>query len=215
MALLDGGFCFNMIRGGVLVMRRVFIVSLVILLFVVTLFGCGGLRYSQVAPEAKNFHPKAVGVLPVDVGTYEEARGVIDQVIAGVLVDTQWFTDVVAADTISNQLQSNEELRKVYLDYISKLKAVNFSDPEMSKKIGEISKVEAFLVINVDYWNYTKENEKKVAKVGIGIKMIDASSGKILWKAGHHEAEDYMLIKPKLPDVAKDLVKKMIKEMPH
>jgi hypothetical protein len=154
-------------------------------------------------------------VLPVDVGTYEEARGVIDQVIAGVLVDTQWFTDVVAADTISNQLQSNEELRKVYLDYISKLKAVNFSDPEMSKKIGEISKVDAFLVINVDYWNYTKENEKKVAKVGIGIKMIDASSGKILWKAGHHEAEDYMLIKPKLPDVAKDLVKKMIKEMPH
>jgi hypothetical protein len=203
-----------MIRGGVLVMRRVFIVSLVILLFV-TLFGCGGLRYSQVAPEAKNFHPKAVGVLPVDVGTYEEARGVIDQVIAGVLVDTQWFTDVVAADTISNQLQSNEELRKVYLDYISKLKAVNFSDPEMSKKIGEISKVDAFLVINVDYWNYTKENEKKVAKVGIGIKMIDASSGKILWKAGHHEAEDYTLIKPKLPDVAKDLVKKMIKEMPH
>jgi len=195
-------------------MRRVFIVSLVILLFV-TLFGCGGLRYSQVAPEAKNFHPKAVGVLPVDVGTYEEARGVIDQVIAGVLVDTQWFTDVVAADTISNQLQSNEELRKVYLDYISKLKAVNFSDPEMSKKIGEISKVDAFLVINVDYWNYTKENEKKVAKVGIGIKMIDASSGKILWKAGHHEAEDYMLIKPKLPNVAKDLVKKMIKEMPH
>ena len=203
-----------MIRGGVLVTRRVFIVSLVILLFV-TLLGCGGLRYSQVAPEAKNFHPKSVGVLPVDVGTYEEARGVIDQVIAGVLVDTQWFTDVVAADIISNQLQSNEELRKVYLDYISKLKAVNFSDPEMSKKIGEISKVDAFLVINVDYWNYTKENEKKVTKVGIGIKMIDASSGKILWKAGHHEAEDYMLIKPKLPDVAKDLVRKMIKEMPH
>jgi hypothetical protein len=203
-----------MIRGGVLVTRRVFIVSLVILLCV-TLFGCGGLRYSQVAPEAKNFHPKRVGVFPVDVGTYEEARGVIDQVIAGVLVDTQWFTDVVAADIISNQLQSNEELRKVYLDYISKLKAVNFSDPEMSKKIGEISKVDAFLVINVDYWNYTKENEKKVAKVGIGIKMMDASSGKILWKAGHHEAEDYLLIKPKLPDVAKDLVKKMIKEMPH
>jgi hypothetical protein len=203
-----------MIRGGVLVTRRVFIVSLVILLCV-TLFGCGGLRYSQVAPEAKNFHPKRVGVFPVDVGTYEEARGVIDQVIAGVLVDTQWFTDVVAADIISNQLQSNEELRKVYLDYISKLKAVNFSDPEMSKKIGEISKVDAFLVINVDYWNYTKENEKKVAKVGVGIKMMDASSGKILWKAGHHEAEDYLLIKPKLPDVAKDLVKKMIKEMPH
>jgi len=42
--------------------------------------------------------------------------------------------------------------------------------------------------------------------------MIDASSGKILWKAGHHEAEDYMLIKPKLPDVAKNVFRKMIKE---
>jgi hypothetical protein len=194
--------------------RKAFILPFAILL-IMTLLGCGGLRYSQVAPEAQNFHPKRVGVLPADVGTYEEARGIIDQVIAGVLVETQWFTDVVAADIISNQLQSNEELRKVYLDYISKLKTVNFSDPELSKKIGEISKVDALLLVNVDYWNYTKENDKKVGKVGIGIKMVEASTGKIMWKAGHHEAEDYMLIKPKLPDVAKDLVKKMIKEMPH
>jgi len=184
-------------------------------LLILTLLGCGGLRYSQVAPEAKDFHPKSIGVLPVDVGTYEEARGVIDQVIAGVLVETQWFIDVVAADTINNQLQSNEELRKAYHDYLSKLKTVNFSDPELSKKIGDISKSDAFLIINVDYWNYTKENDEKVGKVGIGLKMIDASTGKIMWKAGHHEAERYMLIKPKLPDVAKDLFKMMIKEMPH
>jgi hypothetical protein len=197
-----------------MVKRKAYILSVVVLL-ILTLVGCGGLRYSQVAPEAQDFHPKRVGVLPADVGTYEEARGIIDQVIAGVLVETQWFTDVVAADIISNQLQSNEELRKVYLDYISKLKTVNFSDPELSKKIGEISKVDALLLINVDYWNYTKENDKKVGKVGIGIKMVEASTGKIMWKAGHHEAEDYMLIRPKLPDVAKDLVKKMIKEMPH
>jgi hypothetical protein len=184
-------------------------------LLILTLLGCGGLRYSQVAPDAKDFHPKSIGVLPVDVGTYEEARGVIDQVIAGVLVETQWFTDVVAADTINNQLQSNEEFRKNYLDYLSKLKTVNFSDPELSKKIGDVSKIDAFLITNVDYWNYTKENDDKVGKVGIGLKMVDASTGKIMWKAGHHEAESYMLIKPKLPDVAKDLFKMMIKEMPH
>ncbi len=44
-------------------------------------------------------------------------------------------------------------------------------------------------MVNVDYWNYTKENDDKVAKVDMGIKMIDAASGKILWKAGHHEVE--------------------------
>lgn len=184
-------------------------------LLILTLLGCGGLRYSQVAPEAQDFHPKSIGVLPVDVGTYEEARGVIDQVIAGVLVETQWFTDVVAADTINNQLQSNEEFRRNYLDYLSKLKTVNFSDPELSRKIGDASKIDAFLIINVDYWNYTKENDDKVGKVGIGLKMVEASTGKIMWKAGHHESESYMLIKPKLPNVAKDLFKMMIKEMPH
>ncbi len=188
--------------------------SLVALL-VFAFFGCGGIRYSQVAPEANDFHPKRIGVLPVDVGTYEDARGVIDQVIAGVLVEKQWFEDVVAADIINKQLQTNGDLRKAYLDYIAKLKTVNFSDPELSKMIGEITKVDAFLLVNVDYWLYTRENDNKVAKVGFGMKMIDASSGKILWKAGHHEAEDYILIKPKLPDVAKDVASKMIKEMPH
>jgi hypothetical protein len=54
-----------------------------------------------------------------------------------------------------------------------------------------------------------------VAKVGLGIKMVDAGTGKILWKAGHHITEKYLLIKPKLNDVAKDLVKKMLAEMPH
>lgn len=184
-------------------------------LLVFTFFGCSGIRYSQVAPEASDFHPKRIGVLPVDVGTYEDARGVVDQVIAGVLVEKQWFEDVVAADIINKQLQANGGFRTAYLDYIAKLKTVNFSDPELSKIIGEITKVDAFLLVNVDYWLYTRENDNKVAKVGFGMKMIDASSGKILWKAGHHEAEDYILIKPKLPDVAKDVASKMIKEMPH
>ncbi|HYA14571.1 MAG TPA: hypothetical protein VEF33_09565 [Syntrophales bacterium] len=194
--------------------EKVLTLPLLVLLFLLV-FGCGGLRYSQVEPEAKNYHPKRVGLFPVDVGTYEEARGVIDKVIAGVLVDRGWFAKVIDADMISCQIQSNKEIRTVCLDYFSKLKEVNFSDPELSKKIGEKLEVDAFLVANLDYWNYTKLDDDKVAKVDIGIKMIDAASGKIIWKAGHQEVETYMLIKPKLPDVAKGLVKKIIKEMPH
>ncbi len=185
------------------------------MLLLLVLFGCGGIRYSQVAPEAKDFHPKRIGVLSADVGTYEEARGVIDQIIAGVLIDTKWFTDVVAADVINKQMQSSEELRKVFLDYISKLRAVNYSDPDLSRKLGEMIKVDAFLLVNVDYWNYTKENDDKVGKVVMGVKMIDAASGKIMWIAGHHEVAAYILMKPALSDVAKSLVKRMIKEMPH
>jgi hypothetical protein len=185
------------------------------MLLLSALVGCGGIRYSHVAPEAKDFHPKRIGVLPADVGTYEEARGIVDQIIAGVLVDKKWFTDVVAADEMNSRIKSSEVNEKVFVDYISKLRAVNFSDPDLSRKLGEMTKVDAFLLVNVDYWNYTIESGDKVAKVVMGIKMIDAASGKIMWNAGHQEVDAYILMKPALPNVAKRLVKSMIKEMPH
>jgi len=184
-------------------------------LFLLMIVGCGGLRYSQLAPEAKDFRPKKIGLLPADVGTYEESRGVIDDIIAGELVKRKWFQDVVAADTVSRQLQTNEDLRKAVMEYMAKLKTVNFSDPELSKTIGRIVSVDAFLIVNVDYWQYTMENKEKIAKVGIGIKMIDAGTGIVMWKASHHETETYKWIKPELSKVAKKLAAMMIDEMPH
>ncbi|MDO8785500.1 MAG: hypothetical protein Q7J12_04710, partial [Syntrophales bacterium] len=135
-------------------MKRLYLLVIPLMLI---FSGCGGLRYSQAFPEAKDFHPQRIGVLPIDVGTYGEARGIIDEIMAGVLVEKNWFADVVAAGTINRQLQSNDEFRKIVMDYLAKLKTVNFSDPELSKKIGEISRIDAFLVVNVDYWNYTVE----------------------------------------------------------
>lgn len=179
------------------------------------LSACGGLRYSQRAPEAKDYHPGRLGVLPVDVGSYEEARGVIDEIVAGRLVRKQWFSDVVAGETIQRQLMANEALRKAVSEYMTKLKTVNFSDPDLSRQIGDLAKVDAFLIVYVDFWNYTVEKEDKVAKVGLGMKLVDAPTGKIMWKAGHHETEDYMLIRPDLTDVAEDLVDMMLDEMPR
>ncbi|OPY90678.1 MAG: hypothetical protein A4E72_00536 [Syntrophus sp. PtaU1.Bin208] len=182
---------------------------------ILILTACGGLRYSQVDPEAKNFHPKRIGALPVDVGPYEEARGIVDQIVGGVLMEKGWFVNVVSGDDITRQFQVNEELRKVTTDYAAKFKAVNFSDPQLSARIGELCGVDAFLLVSVDYWNYTTIDTDKVAKVEMGIKMVEAATGKVLWKAGHSRAEKYLLLKPDLPDVAKALVKEMISEMPH
>lgn len=184
-------------------------------LFLLAVMGCGGLRYSQVAPEAKDFRPKNVGVLPADVGTYEEARGVLDDIVAGELVKRKWFENVAAGHTVSRQYTVNDELRRVVMDYLAKLKAVNFSDPEMSRKIGELVQVDAFLIVNLDYWQYTTEDGDKVAKVGMGLKFIDAASGVIMWKASHHETEKYRWVKPELAKVAKKLTAVMIDEMPH
>ena len=191
-------------------------VKFILLFSVLTTIACGGLRYSQVDPDAKDFHPQRIAVFPViDVGTYEEARGNVEQITAGVLIEKKWFADVTDSASLSRQIQANEELRKAIADYLAKLRLLNFSDPDLSKKIGELAKVDAFLLLSVTSWNYAVENKDKVAKVSIDMKFIEASTGKIMWKAGHHIAETYILMKPELPNVARDVARKMIGEMPH
>ncbi len=191
-------------------------VKCILLFFVLITIACGGLRYSQVDPAAKDFHPQRIAIFPVvDVGTYEESRGDVEQITASVLIEKKWFADVTDTANLNRQIQANEELRKAMTDYLSKLRSLTFTDPDLSRKIGELAKIDAFLLISVDSWNYAVENKDKVAKVSIGMKLIEASTGKIMWKAGQHKSESYILIKPDLPKVARSVVRDMVDYMPH
>ena len=185
------------------------------MLLIPVLGGCGGIRFSQVAPEAKDFHPRSVALLSLDVGGYEDARGVVDGIIAGELAGKNWFHTVVSAQKFQNLLQGSEDLRKAAADYLAKLKMVNFSDPELSREIGKMAGIDVFVVVSVDYWYYTKEGDKNIAKVGLGIRMINADTGALIWKAGHYLVVDYVFMKPDLSSVARDVVKQMIRFMPH
>ena len=117
------------------------------------LVACGGLRYSKIAPDAKNFHPTTIGILPVDVGTYGEARDVIDKILTDILVKKKWFSNVRSPEQIKSQMVSDSEQTKVVVDYLTKLKTLTFSDPELSEKIGRYYNIESFLVVHVDFWN--------------------------------------------------------------
>lgn len=185
------------------------------MLLIPVLGGCGGIRFSQVAPEAKDFHPRSVALLSLDVGGYEDAREVVDGIIAGELAGKNWFHTVVSAQKFQNLLQGSEDLRKAAADYLAKLKMVNFSDPELSREIGKMAGIDVFVVVSVDYWYYTKEGDKNIAKVGLGIRMINADTGALIWKAGHYLVVDYVFRKPDLSSVARDVVKQMIRFMPH
>jgi hypothetical protein len=196
-------------------MIRKFLTRFILAIAVLSAIGCGGLRFSQLDPAAKDYHPKRIAVFPADVGTYEEARSHIEQIVPGVLMEKKWFSDITDTASLNRQLQANEALRKDTTDYLSKLQTLNYSDPALSKRIGELTKTDAFLLVSVDYWNYTVEKDKKLAKVSIGLKLIDAETGKMMWKAGHHVGDSYMLIKPDLSDVARSVVKEMVSEMPH
>jgi len=179
------------------------------------LAGCGGIRFSQTAPEAKDFHPQTVALLALETSGREEAREVLDRTITDELTDKQWFTKVISFQAFQGLLKENDSLREATFAYLAKLKAVNYSDPELSKKIAGLARVDAFLLVNIDYWYYTKEADKDLAKVGLGMRMIDGATGTMIWKAGHHLAEDYMFLKPELSRVAADVVKQMVRAMPH
>jgi hypothetical protein len=194
---------------------RKFQVLFILAAAMATLSGCGSLRYSETAPEAKDFHPKSIVILPVDVGKNEEARGVIDKIVADVLISRKWFGRVVTADEMNRMMADDDVLRKNVTNYRAKLDTVNFSDPQLSQKIGEAVQAEAILIVRVDYWLYTKEKDEKVAKTGLDMKLVNALTGNVQWKAGHHEARSYTLFKPDLPNVAKDVASQMLGELPH
>jgi hypothetical protein len=189
--------------------------TVVPIILLLGILGCGGLRYSEVSPDARDFRPRRIAVLPADTRVFAEARGDIDRLFAEVLSERKWFDDVIGGEAIGRRLGSDEAFRKVVTDYLDKLGNVRYSDPVLSGRLGELTGAEAFFLVRVDYWNYATENDKKIAKVSLSITLIEAKTGKTIWTAGHHRISDYVIIRPDLPDVAKDLIREMIGYMPH
>ena len=158
--------------------------TVILAILLLGLLGCGGLRYSQVAPEAKDFHPQRIAVLPADTTAFPEAKGSIDRVFAEVLAEQKWFTDIVGGEEIGRRLETDAELRQAVTEYLAKLRNVSYSDPELSARIGALTRTEAFLLVQVDYWNYTTEDDTKWARSASAITMIEAKTGKTIWTRG-------------------------------
>lgn len=196
-------------------MHRKLIFLTVSFLLALLVVGCGGLRYNMTAPEAKDFHPKSIGVFPVSLGCFAEAQGVIDQAIVSALKEKGWFSRVVSVDDLIKQPGAKPELQEVVTAYLDKLDKLNYSDPELSRRIAELSQVDALLIVSLDYWNYLKDVDYKIAKVGLGVQMANAINGKLVWEARHIQESKYLVIKPELSDVAKSLMKEMAGYMPR
>ncbi len=194
---------------------RVIFARSVLLIAALSVIACGGLRYSQLDPAAGEYHPGRIAVFPADVGPHKEASPAIEQVVADVLVEKKWFKNVIDAAALNRQISTNEELGKAVSDYLSKLQALNYSDPVLSKKIGELIEADAFLLVAVDYWSYYIKKDNNLGKVSLGLRLIDAPTGKTMWKAGHDKEETYTFFRPELAGIARAVVKTMVREMPR
>lgn len=199
----------------IMIKKRV--VNYILVVFIFTILACSGLNFSQLAPEAIEYHPQRVALFPIEVWNHKEidSRAMVEQIVTRSLVAKRLFTDVTDVEILQRQLLANDEFRKTKDEYFSKLRLLGFSDPELSRKIGDFIQVDAFLLLFVDEWKYYEKDDKKLAQVGLSMEMYDVATGKLMWKAHHSITNDYMLIKPELPDVARAVVNKMAVYMPH
>ncbi len=180
------------------------------------IFSCSSINFNEAAPSAKNFKPRSVVILPsikmpegVDFDADKIAKIMYDE-----LVKTKKFDRVIEPSDAQATLSRNQELQNDLLNYISKLRTLNISDPELAQKIGTAYDAQALFVVDAGKYGYTKILDVKAAEVSLTVKMIDATTGNIVWKASHSEQEEYSIFKPELPDMAKDIIKKIINHIP-
>ncbi len=200
-------------------MKKHYFVNKFFILLTVSLllFSCSSINFNEESPLAKDFKPRAVVILPsikmpdgVDFDAERLARLIYDK-----LIDMKKFDRIVEPKDAQSILGQNQELQVNMLNYINKLRTLNISDAELSKKIGEAYGAQALIIVEASKWDYTKILGEKTAEVSITLKMVDADTGNVVWKASHSEQEEYSLFKPELIDIARGIVHKILKHLPQ
>ena len=192
--------------------------KIAIVLFFVLAFGfvgCAGLNFSQLSPDAEDFHPRTIAVLPVTVGEFEPSRDVIGAVVSRRLVESLWYDNVVDEESVKGQIINSDELAGEIGKFMEKLNALGVCDPALAARLRDALHADALILTHVTSWGHGRVEGEKVARVGLGLKLVDASRGSIMWKANHQLVEDYWMIKPKLSETADELMGLLLEEMPH
>jgi len=176
--------------------------------------GCGGLQEVWEGPGAKVFRPQAIAVLPPMASQYDSAREDIQDVLSGALTKVASIERVVSPESVTDIFQGSKEAFDSLVFYFSRLEMTGQSDKESAIKLGKALNVDSFLVVRVNSWEYVRKEGDNVGRVGLSLRLVDATTGTTVWKARHERSSSYMFYRPNLKDVAKDLADEMIKYMP-
>jgi hypothetical protein len=176
--------------------------------------GCGGLQEMWEGPGAKVFRPQSIAVLPPMASQYDSAREDVQEVLAASLSKAGRIERVVPAEQVTDIFQGSKEAFDSLVFYFSRLEMTGQSDKDSAIKLGKSLNVESFLVVRINAWEYARKEGDNVGRVGLTLRLIDATTGATIWKARHEKASSYMFFKPNLKDVAAELTDEMIKYMP-
>jgi hypothetical protein len=176
--------------------------------------GCGGLQEVWEGPGAKMFRPQAIAVLPPMASQYDSAREDIQDVLSSALTKVASIERVVTPESVTDIFQGSKEAFDSLVFYFSRLEMTGQSDKESAIKLGKALNVDSFIVVRVNSWEYMRKEGDNVARVGLSLRLVDATTGTTVWKARHERSDSYMFKRPNLKDVAKDLAREMISYMP-
>jgi len=176
--------------------------------------GCGGLQEVWEGPGAKQFRPQAIAVLPPMASQYDSAREDIQDVLSGALTKTANVERVVTPESVTDIFQASKEAFDSLVFYFSRLEMTGQSDKDSAIKLGKALNVDSFLVVRVNSWEYIRKEGDNVGRVGLSLRLVDATTGTTVWKARHEKSSSYMFFRPNLKDVANELAREMIAYMP-
>ncbi|MBH0190328.1 MAG: hypothetical protein HP492_00870 [Nitrospira sp.] len=178
------------------------------------LAGCSGLQEAWEGPGAKGFAPQAIAVLPPMASQYDSAREDIQEVLAVALRRHGHIERVMLPESVTDIFQSSKPAFDSLVFYFSRLEMTGQSDKDSAMALGKALSVDAFLVVRVNSWEYVRKEGDNVGRVGLSLRLVDATTGTTVWKARHERSSSYMFFKPNLKDIAKELALEMISYMP-
>ncbi|MBH0194175.1 MAG: hypothetical protein HP494_00925 [Nitrospira sp.] len=185
-----------------------------VLTAVLLLAGCGGLQEVWEGPGAKIFHPQAIAVLPPMASQYDSAREDIQEVLAIALRRMGHIERVMPPESVTDIFQGSKEAFDSLVFYFSRLEMTGQSDKDSAITLGKALNVDSFLVVRVNSWEYIRKEGDNVGRVGLSLRLIDATTGTTVWKARHERSSSYMFFRPNLKDIAKELALEMTSYMP-
>jgi len=175
---------------------------------------CGGLQEVWEGPGAKMFRPQAIAVLPPMASQYDNAREDIQEVLSGSLNKAAHIERVVSPENVTDIFQGSKEAFDALVFYFSRLEMTGQSERDSAVKLGKALNVDSFLVVRVNSWEYMRKEGDNVGRVGLSLRLVDATTGTTVWKARHEKSSSYMFYRPNLKDIAKELAAEMIQAMP-
>jgi hypothetical protein len=181
---------------------------------VLLLAGCSGLQEMWEGPGAKVFHPQSIAVLPPMASQYDSAREDIQEVLAIALRRMGHIERVLPPESVADIFQGSKPAFDSLVFYFSRLEMTGQSDKESAITLGKALSVDSFLVVRVNSWEYIRKEGDNVGRVGLSLRLIDATTGTTVWKARHERSSSYMFFRPNLKDIAKELALEMTSYMP-